>query len=372
VGKKLCPILSRLFSRFPKVDFRKISTPGLKEGVSEESLAKIDYQLYKLKKKAAEIESIDKKIIQLQQSGRTSVRAMNKIHVYLGMRSRLYHRLHCYPYISQINFSALLIFLISFSLAVSSNYTNWMGPLTPKKLQVASIKASPPDDPSIYTGENKDLLVGFSNKETKTVGATVTSKSDRIPNAADYQLSMNLLADGLDIPSEKTLGINPKSEYRISKQIPNEEKNQNSKHFGLFGFHPFDIVSNFVLRYSNLKETAHAEDSVPTTQSSQSLPPNTVTSDKVISGDKTVIYRITDKITARYVMEETKVKEFITIKDKNALKGNTLNFAINKPANIWSLRKTARKMVPGLPSPRSTKTKPPMNPLGSFDWLNQP
>lgn len=227
---------------------------------------------------------------------------MNKLHVYLSMRSNLYHRLHIYPYISQINLSALVIFTITAALSVSLNYTKILGPLAPRVIQVASIHASLPDDPSLYTGENRDLVVGFSNKELNTVGASVTSKSDRVANAKDYQLSINLLSDGLDIPAERTLG---KLDSSSARQLVSKD------------------TSPIPMREGNWSiDVVNAQDSPAT---STQLPSNTVTADKVISSDNTVIYHITDQITAKYVMEPRKIKEYITIKDKDAFRSQTSN-----------------------------------------------
>ncbi|MFA6531270.1 MAG: hypothetical protein WCT32_00155 [Patescibacteria group bacterium] len=323
MSKKLS---TTIFRRFVKVDFRKVYSPNIKAGVDRKTAVVIDEAVDALRREADKIEAIDRKIIQLQQSGKTSFKSLNRLHVYLSMRSKLYHRLHAYPYFSQLNISALLIFIISLSFSISSNYSNLFTSIPGLKPSVKYIAASAPEDTTIFTGTNDDLTIGFSNKEAKTVGANIISTSDRIPNAASYQLSINLLSDGLNVPEEKTL-----------KQVSMSSRQQVS---GLWTPSPSDRENDVILSetknpltyaYDGIlhliassvqddTQKAKAQDSSAQIPDNNSLPANTIANTEVTPlGDQGVLYHITDQISARYVMESNKVKEFITIKSKEAL-----------------------------------------------------
>ncbi len=299
----------------------------------------IDKTIEELESESLKIKELDRKIIQLQQSGRTSFRAMNKIHVYLSMRSKLYHSLHTLQYSNRIHLGALAVFLISTTVTALLLYS----PM-PRSLRLATspkyIGASSPEDPSIYTGDNGNLSVGFSNKETKTVGATIVSKSDRIPNASQYQLSINLLSDGLDIPANQQVSWSARQQVsQGSHTTPNPSYlRRGSQSDGFLSYSSPKVgEARWGMKNTDLGiQTAHAEDSstsLPTADSQ--LPANTVTSAKVNQIENQVFYHITDQITAKYVMEPNKVKEFITIKEKDALKGNTLSFALNSQGLVF-------------------------------------
>ncbi len=129
--------------------------------------AQIDRAIKELETEARKIRELDQKIIRLQQSTRTSFAVASRFHIYLCMRSKLYHSVHNLPYAHHLNTSALVIFLISFSFAVVSNFTSWMGPSVSRHLAVNFIKASNEDDSTIYTRDNKNLIIGFSNRGVK-------------------------------------------------------------------------------------------------------------------------------------------------------------------------------------------------------------
>lgn len=308
----------------------------------------IDATVLALKKKTREIEELDQKIIRLQQSGKTTFRSMNRIHVYLSMRNKAYHKLHTLHYASHFNTGALAIFLLSFGFAITSNFTTWMGPTINRHYAaVTSIEASSPEDPSLYQGEGQTIAAGFSNKEIKSVGATVVSKSDRIPNANNYQLSMNLLSDGLNIPAEKTLGTEKQvslyrspdfslSNTQAKACTPDTRAQALACFIHTKVWSTVSRSSDFSLpkqakAWPTTTSTAKAEDVVQTT----TLPASTITNAEVKPLDKTVLYEITDKINARYQVEETKIKETIVIKDKDAIQGNTVSFSLNSSGLIF-------------------------------------
>ncbi|HOX41498.1 MAG TPA: hypothetical protein PK263_04855, partial [bacterium] len=334
-------VLVSISQKISKFSMSKTVTPDLVAGTDKKTAKVIDATVEALRKKADEIEALDMKIIRLQQSGRTNIKALGKIHLYLSMRSKLYHRLHSLPYASHLNVSALIVFLVTFSFSLVTSFTNIVGPkISPRLASISFIKASNEDDTTLFIGTNDDLKIGFSNKDAKTVGANIVSTSDRIPNAENYQISINLLADGLSVPEEKTLGeknvsaLIPNSELRISNQIPNTNS-QMSKLFGLLGLKTLGFDSSLEIRNSKLNQTIHAQDSTSAdtsyTPNTQTLPSSTVANAEVIApSEQTVIYRITPDITVRYRMDEAKVKEFITFNTKDAINSNTLSFALNQ------------------------------------------
>lgn len=285
---------------------------------------------------AKRMEELDRKIILLQQSTKTSIKSMSWLHTYLCMRSRLYHRLHIYRFSSQVNYSALAVVVLAISFAVSSNYTNWMGPKISTKLAAVSyIQASEGEDSSLFTGDNGTLKVGFSSKEEKTVGMNVILESKRIPDAENYQLSMNLLSDNLNVSSDQQLG--EKKVNWINQNLNLKPQNDNPKSKITSNPHSLSSILNFKLSLCTLrfafctqgeKKSNHAlaQDQTAAISEASDLPSNTVVAKEITSpGPEDVIYQINDLLTVRYHMEESKTKEYIVIKDKSVLQPQTSN-----------------------------------------------
>ncbi len=293
-------ILSKLKSAFTKIrpkpenlEAKLFSNPT--QGLSDKEAAKVDKKIEEFSKHVEKAEELDAEIVRLQQASRTSFKAFRKLHVYLCVRNKLYNHLHSSPYASQLNIGALVVYIVSLSVGIGTFYTPALK-YNDKPVFVTYIQASTENDSAVLVGSNENINIGFSDKEAKTAGVLIKPAEGKVSDAENYELGVHLLADGLDIPPSKQLGTQTSWLNSITK--PN----------------------NRIIQSVNAQEASATAD----------LPPSTVAHIEVDqSNPQMVTYEVTDAISLRYQMNEWKTKETIAIRKPEALKGNTLSFALS-------------------------------------------